>query len=250
MYFCYIDESGDGGAYHASQPDKSGSKYFILGGLIVPAKNWKASLDILKSFKKRIAHQGYLPYDVEFHCSELIDPHKIKEYTAIPTRDKWMLIEEFAETIGLHGSFSIICVVIDKTITTIPPDEYLTEALTRMYMGFDEFLKTKEDNGLLLFDRASEKHISTHARKLLGTGSSGVTIPGVRIGWIIEDPIFRVSADSIFIQSADVIAYSLKEKEFPVTAKKKYNADKIFIRKLLNRCFRSSIGDENGIIRA
>jgi hypothetical protein len=250
MYFCYVDESGDAGVHDASRPEKSGSRYFILAGLIVPAKNWKASLDVLKSFKKRIAHQGFLPYDVEFHCSELIDPHKIKEYTTIPTKDKWMLIEEFAETIGLHGSFNIISVVIDKTITTIAPAEYLTEALTKMYVAFDEFLKGKEDNGLLLFDRASERHISTHARKLLGTGSSGVTIPGVRIGWIIEDPIFRISADSIFIQSADVIAYSLKEKEFPVTAKKKYNADRIFARQLLGRCFRSSLGDENGIIRA
>jgi hypothetical protein len=250
MYFCYVDESGDGGAYNPEKPDKSGSKYFILAGLIVPAKNWKASLDVLKSFKRRIAHQGYLPYDVEFHCSELIDPHKIKEYISISVRDRWMLIEEFAESVGLHGAFSIICVVIDKTISTIEPNEYLTEALTKMYIAFDELLKGKEDNGLLLFDRASEKHISTHARKLLGTGSSGDTIPGVRIGWIIEDPIFRVSADSIFIQSADVIAYSLKEKEFPVTAKKKFNADKIFSKKLLNRCFKSTIGDDNGIIRA
>jgi hypothetical protein len=250
MYFCYVDESGDGGAHDASKPERSGSKYFILTGLIVPAKNWKASLDVLKSFKKRIAHQGYLPYDVEFHCSELIDPHKIKEYTTIPTKDKWMLIEEFAETIGFHGSFNIIAVVIDKTISRIDPSDYLTEALTKMYIAFDGFLKSKEDNGLLLFDRASERHISTHARKLLGTGSSGVTIPGIKIGWIIEDPIFRISSDSIFIQSADVIAYTLKEKEFPVTAKKKYNADKIFIKKLLNSCFNSSISDENGIIRA
>jgi hypothetical protein len=93
MYFCYIDESGDAGAYSAAQAN-SGSKFFILAGLVVPAKNWKASLDVLKSFKKRIAHQGYLPYDIEFHCSELIDPHKIKEFTTINVKDRWKLIEE------------------------------------------------------------------------------------------------------------------------------------------------------------
>jgi hypothetical protein len=249
MYFCYIDESGDVGAYSAAHAN-SGSKYFILAGLIVPAKNWKASLDVLKSFKKRIAHQGYLPYDIEFHCSELIDPHKIKEYTTINVKDRWKLIEEFAETIGLHGAFNIITVVIDKSKSELAPVDYLTEGLTKMYVAFDEFLKGKQDNGLLLFDRASEKHVTTHARKLLGTGSSGDTIPGIRIGWIIEDPIFRVSADSIFIQSADVIAYSLKEREFPSTARKKFNADRVFTSKLLNRCFISAIGDEDGIIRA
>jgi hypothetical protein len=140
--------------------------------------------------------------------------------------------------------------VIDKSESKTASGDYLTVALTKMYIAFDEFLKGKQDNGLLLFDRASEKHIATHARKLLGTGSGGDTIPGVRIGWIIEDPIFRVSADSIFIQSADVIAYSIKEKEFPLTARKKFNADRIFTNKLLNRCFISTIGDKYGIIRA
>ena len=249
MYFCYVDESGDCGAYDSTKPDKTGSKYFILAGVVVPTKNWKASLDLLKSYKKRIAAQGFLPYDVEFHCSELIDPHKIKEYLQISTKDKWMLIEEFALTIGQHGAFNILTVVIDKNKSKLSPETYLNESLTKMYIAFDEFLKSKEDNGLLLFDRASERHISTHARKLLGTGSSGNTIPGVRIGWVIEDPIFRVSSDSIFIQAADVIAYSLKEKEFPITAKKKFNADKIFKNKLLQRCFKSIISDNEGIIR-
>jgi hypothetical protein len=249
MYFCYVDESGDTGSFDDSQAN-TGSKYFILAGLIVPSKNWKASLDVLKSFKKRIAHQGYLKYDVEFHCSELIDPHKIKAYTTLNVKERWMLIEEFAETIGLHGAFNIITVVIDKTGSSLPQEEYLTAALTKMYVAFDEFLKGKEDNGLLLFDRATERQIATHARKLLGTGSGGDTIPGIRIGWIIEDPIFRVSADSIFIQSADVIAYSLKEKEFSLAARKKFNADRIFNSKLAVRCFKSSIADEDGIIRA
>ena len=83
----------------------------------------------------------------------------------------------------------------------------------------------------------------------MGTGASGETVPGVRIGWVIEDPIFRVSSDSMFIQSADVAAYTLKEKEFPQASRQKHQAHKIFARKFANICFQSKIADADGIIR-
>lgn len=249
MYFCYVDESGDCGMYDATKPKETGSAFFILAGIIVAAKNWRTTLGTLKAFRKKIAREGYLPYDVEFHCAEMIDPHKEKAYTSISVSERWKLMEEYAETLGQNTSFSLITVVIDKTKTSLDPKAYLTTAITKLYQAFDEFLKAKETNGILFFDRANENHITTHVRKLLGTGASGESIPDVRIGWVIEDPIFRISSDSMFIQSADVVAYTLKEKEFPQTSRKKYNADRIFQKKLSPVCFKSKIADDDGIIR-
>lgn len=249
MYFCYVDESGDCGMHDALNPNNTGSRYFILAGVIVAADKWKISLETLKAFRKKIAREGYLPYDVEFHCAEMIDPHKIKAFTQISVPERWKLIEEFADIIGSSGVFHLVTIVIDKTITKLSPDNYLTTAITKLYQGFDDFLKTKESNGILFFDRANETQLNTHVRKLLGTGASGENIPNVRIGWVLEDPIFRVSSDSIFIQSSDVVAYSLKEKEFPQTARKKFNADKIFKRKLGGVCYKWRDADEEGIIR-
>lgn len=250
MYFCYVDESGDCGMYDASKPEKTGSPYFILCGIIIHSSKWKLSLGVLKNFRQLLARESYLPYDVEFHCAEMIDPHKIKEYRSISVPDRWKLIERYAETIGQYGAFSIINVVIDKKNSRLEPTNYLTTSVTKLYQAFDEFLKAEKQNGILFFDRANEKHINTHVRKLLGTGASGETIPDIRIGWVIEDPIFRVSSDSIFVQSADVIAYTLKEKEFPQASRKKFQADRIFMRKLGNVCFKSQIADDDGIIRA
>ena len=250
MYFCYVDESGDCGLYDATKPDKTGSKFFILAGIIVAANKWKISLDTMKAFRKKIAREGYLPYHVEFHCAEMIDPHKIKEFTQISVADRWKLIEQYSETLGQNTSFSVITVVIDKAKSPLVANEYLTTAITKLYQAFDEFLKTKESNGILFFDRANERVVTTHVRKLLGTGASGENIPDVRIGWVLEDPIFRVSSDSMFIQSADVVAYTLKEKEFPQSSRKKHNADRIFQKKLSSICFKSKIAEEDGIIRA
>lgn len=249
MYFCYIDESGDGGAYEVGK-EKTGSPYFVLVGLVIHIGRWKVALDTLKSFRKKIAREAYLPYDVEFHCAELIDPRKIKEYTQISIPDRWKLINEYATTIGQQTAFKIIGVVIDKAKSKLAPEQYSTEAITKLYQAYDEFLKSESANGLVFIDRTNEKHINTHVRKLLGTGASGETIPDVRIGWIIEDPIFRSSKDSMFIQSTDVVAYTLKEMEFPQTSRKKFNADRIFSRRLSAVCFHSKISDNDGIIRA
>lgn len=249
MYFCYVDESGDCGMYDATKPKETGSAFFILAGIIVGANKWKITLGTLKAFCKKIAREGYLPYDVEFHCAEMIDPHKEKAFTSISIPERWKLMEEYAETLGQNMAFSLITVVIDKTKTSLDPKEYLTTAITKLYQAFDEFLKAKENNGILFFDRANENTINTHVRKLLGTGASGESIPDIRIGWVIEDPIFRISSDSMFIQSADLAAYTLKEKEFPQTSRKKYNADRIFQKKLSPVCFKSKVADEDGIIR-
>lgn len=249
MYFCYVDESGDCGKYDAENPQKTGTPYFILAGIVVAANKWKISLETLKAFRKKIAREAYLPYHVEFHCSEMIDPHKIKEFTSISVPDRWKLLEQYAETIGQNTAFALITVVINKANSALEPEEYLTTSVTKLYQAFDEFLKGNSSNGILFFDRANERQVNTHVRKLLGTGASGETIPGVRIGWVIEDPIFRISSDSMFIQSADVITYALKEKEFPQASRKKFFADRIFQKKLSPVCFKSKIADEDGIIR-
>jgi hypothetical protein len=249
MYFCYVDESGDCGAYDATKPDKTGSKFFILAGIIVAANKWKISLETMKAFRKKIAREGSLPYHIEFHCAEMIDPHKVKEFTQISVPARWKLMEEYAETLGDNTAFNLITVVIDKAKSTLKPEEYLTAAVTKLYQAYDEFLKANETNGILFFDRANEKHINTHVRKLLGTGASGEKIPDIRIGWVLEDPIFRVSSDSMFIQSADLVAYTLKEKEFPQASRQKHQAHKIFNRKLTPIVFKSIIADDDGIIR-
>lgn len=250
MYFCYVDESGDSGRHDPNDPEHTGSAYFILSGLIVRDTHWKTTLDSLKSFRKHLAQQAYLRYDVEFHCADLIDVHKVKEYSQISVPDRWKLIDRFAEVIGSLAQCRLISVVINKVQSVLNPEDYATTAITKLYQAFDEFLKTQDDqHGVVFFDRANEQMINAHVRKLLRTGASGQTIPNVTIGWIIEDPIFRVSHESMFIQAADVCTYTLKECLFPQSSRKKFNADKIYNRRLLPIVYVSSYAQhDDGII--
>ncbi len=210
MYFCYVDESGDPGFHDANNPDKSGSKYFILSALLVDADRWKSSLDTIKSFRRQLAAKAYLNYDVEFHCAEMIDPRKSTAYNQMSIGDRWGIIRQFAEIVGKQIACVVIAVVIDKTKSILEPSDYFTSAITNLYLAYDEFLRERKSYGVVLFDRANEKNATTHIRKLMGTGATGQTIAGVRIGWVIEDPFYRVSSNSFFIQAADMLAYTLK----------------------------------------
>jgi Protein of unknown function (DUF3800) len=249
MYFCYVDESGDTGMHDEKNPDKSGSKYFLFSALIIDADKWKGGLDIIKSFRRQLAAQSYLNYDVEFHCAEMIDPRKTTAYNQMSIGDRWDVIRQFADRVGNQISCSIIGVVLNKTTCKLDPKDYFTTAITNLYLAYDEFLKEQKSYGIVLFDRANEKIATTHIRKLMGTGATGQTVLGVRIGWVIEDPFYRVSSDSFFIQATDMIAYTLKEQEFPLSSRKKHNADRIFKNLLSASCFKSSNSGEDKIVR-
>ena len=88
MYFWSIDESGDCGIHDPLNPENTASRYFIPAGVIVAANKWKISFEILKAFRKKIAREGFLAYDVEFHCAEMIDPHKVKAFTQLIVRER------------------------------------------------------------------------------------------------------------------------------------------------------------------
>jgi len=121
MYFCYVDESGDAGLYDLNNPNKTGSPYFILAGLLVDAGKWKSSLNEIKNFRKKLAAKAYLNYDVEFHCAEMIDPRKTTAYNQMGIPDRWKVISEFASVIGKFTPCSVIGTVINKAKSILDP---------------------------------------------------------------------------------------------------------------------------------
>lgn len=249
MYFLYADESGDAGKYDQNKPDKTGSPYLIYTGIIIRDVEWRSTLNILKKFRKQIAKDGFLAYDQELHCAEMVDPKKTGAYAQMSVSDRWKVIENFCYTVGVEANATLIGVILDKKSSNLSPDIYTTSMVTKLYQAFNHFLNKKKENGLVFFDRANERRISTHVRKLLGTGVSDQTLDVEKMEWIIEDPAYKTSSESMFIQSADAAAYTLKEMEFPQTARKKFKADIIFKKKLLQNCYVSHISDEDGIIR-
>ena len=68
---------------------------------------------------------------------------------------------------------------------------------------------------------------------------------------VIEDPVFKKSHQSYFVQLADCVAFALLKREVPPTENiKKYGIQKMFDRCLAGVCYRkASYADPLGLIR-
>lgn len=95
-------------------------------------------------------------------------------------------------------------------------------------------------------------HVFNHIPSQFGQWSPGSTTKNITTDRIIEDPIFKNSDRSYFIQLADCVAFALLKREVTPTAKiKKYGIDEMFDQTLAGVCFKKASPREPlGIVRA
>lgn len=113
---------------------------------------------------------------------------------------------------------------------------------------------------VIIADEGRELEITRALRKMhvynpipsqFGAWASGDLTKNITTDRIIEDPVFKQSDRSYFIQLADCVAYALLKREVPPTPKvKKYSIEEMFEKALSGVCYRpASPKDPLGIVR-
>jgi hypothetical protein len=113
----------------------------------------------------------------------------------------------------------------------------------------------------IIADEGHEREITTALRKMhvfnpipsrFGTWASGTRTQNIPTVRIIEDPVFKRSDRSYFLQLADFVAFALLKREVPPTPLiKKYGIHEMFDEALSHVCFKkASPRDPLGIVRA
>ncbi|MFP4500387.1 MAG: DUF3800 domain-containing protein [Candidatus Hydrogenedentota bacterium] len=116
-------------------------------------------------------------------------------------------------------------------------------------------LENPDDRGMLFPDRKDDKKLVTLLRKMrcynpipnrieYGTGSRNIVMSKV-----VEDPNFRDSGDSLFIQAADLAAFLLYQHLAPSGYMRKKSANNYFKKLEPVLCKRASSTDAMGIVR-
>jgi hypothetical protein len=111
-------------------------------------------------------------------------------------------------------------------------------AFERLLNRIERNLKESDSLAILISDKGKEAAYTRLARRMQRfnpipsaygrwseTGQNYKNIPLTRI---IEDPFFKDSSQSYFIQLVDFCAYALLRRERPVASKSKYGLDKSF----------------------
>lgn len=116
----------------------------------------------------------------------------------------------------------------------------------------------QQGNAILVFDQGKEVEYTRLIRRLgvhnpipskFGSWGTAGPTKNIPTGLIVEDPFFKRSDRSYFIQAVDFCAYALLQRERPLPSKVKYGLDKSFnvLTKVLER--RAAATDPDGIIR-
>lgn len=247
----YVDESGDCGLVN------SPSEHFVLTGLVIHESCWMPALERLIAFRRRMKTAFGLKLREEIHTSALItspgDLARIKKF------DRLSIIRHYADELASNDDYRIINIVVKKRGKKSDYDVFGT-AWQRLIQRFENTLKYRNfpncvvanEQGLLFPDRTDDKKLTRLLRRMrrynyipYGPGSDS---RNVIISRIAEDPCFRDSDQSLFIQSADMAAYLLRQHLAPNSYMRRKGGSNYFNRLSPILCTQASSTDPRGIV--
>jgi hypothetical protein len=255
MFLMYVDESGDCGI------NQSPTRYFILTGIVVHELRWRSSLERLVDFRRRMSSAYGLKLREEIHAVRFIN-RRPGDLNRILKHKRLSIIRSFIDELSQIDDISIINVVVDKLLKPQTYDVFEC-AWKALIQRFENTIRYRnfpgpanaDERGILFPDRTDDKKLTQLLRKMrrynpvpnqahVGSGYRDLALQTV-----IEDPNFRLSQHSYFIQAADVVAYCLLQQLKPNSYMIKNSGTTIFNLLEPRLCRVASHSDPQGIVR-
>lgn len=251
MYLMFVDESGDPGM--AGSP----TRYFALSGLVVHELRWLEALDHLVGFRRRMRNTFGLKLREEIHAAHFIT--KPGDLARIRKSDRLTILRHLADELARFEGFSIINVLVDKQCHT--PDQDIFELAWRTLIqrfenttGHRNFNgpSNADERGMVFPDGQPSGQLNKLVRRMRRYNPIPSRISGYRdmpLKRVLEDPVYRDSANSLFIQAADLCAFLLYQSQEPNQYMRKTGGRNYFSRLDQILCKVAATGDAQGIVR-
>lgn len=254
MYFLYVDESGDSGLRPGASP------YFALSGVVIHELRWNEYLEQIVDFRKRMRTTFGLLLREEIHAAHFLN--RPGSLVRIKRNDRLSIIRHFTNEIAGMTDLSVINVVVDKSTKAIGYD-VLENAWGALIQRFSNTLSHRNFNGpanpadfgMIVPDMSETKKITQILRKMRrynpvpNQARYGAGYRNLQIKNLVEDPYFKDSAHSYFIQAADLCAFNLYQHIAPSAYIKKKTGHGYFTRMDPILCKVASSSDPAGIVR-
>ena len=237
MHLFYIDASGEQG------------KYYVYTALAIHDGKWRPAFNKIKKFRQELKKDYGLRVDYELHAWKFLSG---KGDLGPKLRTKESRYEVFQKTL------EFMCTVDGfRLFNSVNVNEQY--AFERMVNRIERTMKERKSRAMLICDEGEEQTFIRRIRKMnvfnhipsnRGAWSDdGTKTRNITLEHIIEDPIFKNSEESYFVQLADFCAYALLRMDRPIPDKAKYGLPTMF--KILEPiCFKgASPRDAMGVIR-
>jgi len=254
VYLMYVDESGDCGLVD------SPTRYFVLSGLVVHELRWKLCLDEFVQFRGYLRDRFGLRLREEFHASAFLS--KPGDLVRIKRHDRLAMIRAFADALAAISDANVINVVVDKEGKPAGYDVF-DKAWAALVQRFENTLSGRnflgpanpDERGFVLCDHTDDKKLVRLLRRMrhynpvpsrpeFGSGYRNLPVLS-----IIEDPSFRDSAHSYFVQAADLAAFLLYQRLAPSRYMRRKSGQNFFGRLRPILCLHASRTDPDGVVR-
>ena len=221
MHLIYIDDSVERPVH-------------IFSALAVPVHRWNEAFDGLKAWRKHLKDVHGISPRYELHATQFLSGRGTAGTVKTLSRHTRSQIfhTSFAVTEWMAKQFDVkifnVCTANDRQDWAF---ERLLNRINRTMVSWDSYAH-------LICDQGKEGHYTKMVRSMrvhnpipsnqgawLDTGNLRKNIPLDRI---IEDPQFKESGRSYFIQHADFMAYGLLRKELPTPRARKHGFHKSF----------------------
>ena len=181
-------------------------------------------------------------------------------YKYIPRSDRLTVVRWFADELATIPDLNLIPVVVDKRGKASPYDVF-EMAWKVLVQRFENALSNHnfrgpgnpDERGMLFPDRTDDKKLVLLLRRMrrynpvpnqFGSGYRNLAVANV-----IEDPSFRDSTHSHFIQAADLAAFLLYQRQAPNAYMRRKSGNNYFCRLDSLVCKVASPKDPEGIVR-
>ncbi|MGE4252992.1 MAG: DUF3800 domain-containing protein [Parvibaculaceae bacterium] len=235
MHFVYIDDSGDG-------------TVACFSALIIPADQWRQSLNHLMGARKHMRESDGIRMQQEIHSTDWLSGKGALAKHPISKERRARLFDFFLSCIACLPSAQLI----NACVPLADQNRGFQYLLTRIDMN----MKVAGSQAVVFCDEG--KSYDSIRRKIgvynyipskMGTWADGNAAKNIPTDRILEDIVYRDSARSIFIQAADACAYALLRRERPIPSKTALGLDQSFFiceKILVKQAHRN---DQYGIIR-
>jgi hypothetical protein len=207
----YMDESYD-------------ESVFAMVALVLPVHAWRPAFEHVQSYRKHLKTRYGIFTSKELHATQFVAGRGRIAPTVIP---KGLRAAIFREYVQIHTAIPGASVIAGAwTRADTPHSEIHAKAFSRIQERLQRRCVAQNSHMLMIVDEGRAKELQKVARRskvwnpvgsqfgAWETGSSFKNIPNDRL---VEDPVFKASHQSSFLQSADFSAFALLKSEVPPT---------------------------------
>jgi hypothetical protein len=216
IHLVYMDDSQD-------------QEIGVCTALMIPAEAWHPSFQLIRAWRRDLKEQRGVYVYKELHAWKLLAGKGRLGTKVVPKAGRHAIFNEGLSLVARLPGAQVINAVFDKGLDELAYERVLNR-INRTMQAWGTY-------AILFWDQGKEAQHRRLTRQMrvfnpipsaFGIWDSGNLTKNIPLDRIIEDPVFKDSQQSYFVQLTDFCAYALLRREHPLPARNKYGLHEAF----------------------